>query len=58
MLRYAFWFIFFFLFGKGRCPYCLSKRLVFDNWMDINRCLNCGAVQTTKGWTGGKRKAD
>ena len=39
--------------GSERCPFCRSTRLVFDNGRDHNLCADCGAIETTRGWTQG-----
>jgi hypothetical protein len=31
------------------CPFC-KRRVIFDNFWDINRCNWCGAQETSKGW--------
>lgn len=32
------------------CPFCGSKA-VFDDWLDLNICPDCGARETTVGWS-------
>ncbi len=38
--------------GKSRvvCGICGSTEVRFDNYMDINLCLGCGAHETAAGW--------
>ena len=36
-------------FEGSICGICGSP-VVFDNWMDIHVCRQCGAIETEKGW--------
>ena len=41
------------------CGICGSECIVFDKWLDIHICLQCGAREGTKGWQApnpGRRK--
>ena len=33
-----------------KCGICGSLEVLFDNWVDINVCSNCGAHETPNGW--------
>ena len=35
---------------KEERPVCYSAGVWFDNWLDVNKCHNCGAVEVTCGW--------
>jgi len=35
----------------GKCGYCGARAAIFDWVLDINICTECGAHETTVGWT-------